>query len=112
MYIHCEHCAHCVKDFSERGQSDHLRKKHGITNRDGLPREEFLAENFIRHEAGEYDPQFCRRTERGVDHDHRPIGGVLLFSTEHGLSESCECGARRRVDVLGEPTSEWFQSEG
>ena len=58
MFDHCQHCGKCYLDKAPATLTAHLREKHDIRNRRdsgyGIPQDEFIAENFIRHDAGEY----------------------------------------------------------
>ena len=61
-YIHCERCGYCKEDILESTQRAHLRKAHGITRTfRGYEAEdeliEWLAEEFIRHDAAMDDPK-------------------------------------------------------
>ena len=79
MLEHCEHCNRCFEGRSEGSLMAHLRT-HGVRKPRGEPREEFLADAFIRHEVlGEFaldkqDPRPCHHTTgTGVIVTHRRV---------------------------------------
>lgn len=88
--VYCRHCGNAL--WNQLDILDHFEEHH---------------EDVIR--------EWCEEVgiSRDAEHTHEAIGGAAVFRNEPPpatLMDVCECGAKRPISILGEPTGEWEES--